>query len=327
MRGLSVAVVIAAWATAASDATAAPRATDADAVARLTAARAEIRSHVHALRYAEARAAAEAALAIGAADPATLAELVRTLGEVTAALGDDAAAERWFVAWLTIDPQATLPPGTSPKLTDRLAAARGRGAGLAPARREIVEGDAPRLEVMLAGDPGGLVAAAAVRVGGERELSAPVTAAAIDVPLPADTTRVEVSLRDRAGNEVAAFVVERAVSSVAPVSGRRRSLLRRPWPYAIGAGVLAATGGVLVWRRQVARDDLDAILADSGNHTFGDAEAARDRAETYGWLSVAGFAAAGALAVTAIVLSTLDDAEVVLAPSPGGVSVGAALRF
>src|SRR5688572_2256895 len=121
MRGLAVAVVIAAWAPNASDATAAPRATDADAVARLTAARAEIRGHVHALRYAEARAAAEAALAIGAADPAAAAELVRTLGEVTAALGDDAAAERWFVAWLTIDPRATLPPGTSPKLTDRLA--------------------------------------------------------------------------------------------------------------------------------------------------------------------------------------------------------------
>jgi hypothetical protein len=118
-----------------------------------------------------------------------------------------------------------------------------------------------------------------------------------------------------------------AGAGVASAPGRRRSWLRRPWPYAIGAGVLAGAGGVLVWRRQVARDDLDAILADSESHTFADAEAARDRAETYGWLSVAGFAAAGALAVTAIVLSTLDDAEVVVAPAPGGVSVGAALRF
>src|SRR6185436_16304134 len=103
MRWSVAVVAIVALATLA---TASPLVTDADARARLTAALAEIDGHLHALRYAEARDAAKAALAIGAATPSDVATLVRTLGETNAALAAAADAEHWFTVWLELDPTA-----------------------------------------------------------------------------------------------------------------------------------------------------------------------------------------------------------------------------
>src|SRR5436190_15558174 len=104
MRWAVVAVV--AFATRA---TASPLNTDADARARLAAAITEINAHMHALRYAEARDAAKAALAIGAATPPEVALLSSTLGATNAALDDATAAEHWFTLWLELVPGADLP--------------------------------------------------------------------------------------------------------------------------------------------------------------------------------------------------------------------------
>jgi len=332
MRWLAVVIVL-----AASTASASPRATDADSRARLDAALVEIRGHVHALRYGEARVAAEAALAIGGAGVGEVAELARTLGEVTAALGDDAAAERWFVEWLTVDPRAELPPGTSPKLTDRLAAARAHAAGLELARPAMIAARDGRrvLELELVGDPGGLVAAISVIViaGGPAGPLVKAPSRAADAPgratlelgLPAGAELVEVSLRDAAGNELHT-PVRATVVVVARPPTRRPPLLHRPWPYVAAGAVTAGLGGVFLWRRGVARDDLDAILNDSGNHTFAEAEDARARAERHGWLSLASFAVAGACAITAVILATHDH-EVVVAPTAGGATVTARLTF
>jgi hypothetical protein len=306
---------------------ASPRATDADARRRLSEAMVEVKAHVHALRYEAAREAAEGALAIGAAGAAEVGELARVLGEVNAALGDDAAAERWFAVWLAVEPRAALPDGTSPKVTERLAAARARGAALG-IRGQLAEG---RVAFLVEGDPDGVVAGAVVTAidagGARREIAA---APPVELRVDAGTVTAAVSLRDRAGNELfATELAARAVDTPDPVTtapGRRRAGLRAQWPWLAGVALAAGAGGVFVWRRAVARDDLADILAHSEEHTFAEADAARARAERYGWLSVGGFAVAGALAATAIILST-REVEVAPLVTPTATGVSARVAF
>ena len=328
MRWLVVIVLGAGVASASS------RATDADAKARLETARGEIRAHLHALRYAEARDAAKAALAIGAAGRDEVAELARTLGETSAALDDAVEAERWFLLWLSLVPGADLPPGSSPKLTAPLAAARTRAGVLT----EAVVDNPTSVVIKVRGDPDQRVAAIEVTITDDHDARSTriVPLAATPGPLGAQDWRaielpktsvreVEISVRDAHGNELL-----HAIGAPGPVEQphvvrvrRRDPLWLRPWPYLVGAAVTAGLGGVFAWRRSVAKDDLADILANSDQHTFEDAEAARHRAERHGWLSLTSFATAGLLAATAVLMATRGDAHtVVVAPLGEG---GAAL--
>jgi hypothetical protein len=329
MRWLAVAVIV----LGAGVAGASPRATDADARARLETARGEIRAHMHALRYAEARDAAKAALAIGAAGRDEVAELARTLGETSAALDDAVEAERWFVLWLSLVPHGDLPAGSSPKLTAPLAAARARAG---PLTDSIVD-NPTSIVIKVRGDPDQRVAALEVTVtdvrGARSTRAVPLAATpgpigamewrTIELPKTSVAT-VELSVRDAYGNELL-----HALGAAGPTEPRRTfrvvkraPLWLRPWPYLVGAAVTAGLGGVFAWRRSVAKDDLAAILADSENHTFAEAESARARAERHGWLSLTSFATAGVLAAAAVLMFTRGDTHtVVVAPQHDGASV------
>jgi hypothetical protein len=343
VRALAAACVLALGAPA----TAAPR-NDAQAQReRLLAALAELNSHVHALRYAEARATAERALELGAARGEDLAAMARALGIITASLDDPATAEQWFLLWLSIDPTARLDPGTSPKVTAPFAAAKARAT--TPLDLALTS-DRARYLITVRGDPGHFVRAVVVRAHDTR---AHATTFEIDPYAPGATASpdgfvvsvesepfpdvaVDVSLRDAHGNELLGASQRRPEPvMVGDGSGggrprpRSRSFFASPWPYAVIAGAAAGLGGVFVWRRAVATDDLDHILANSGQYTFADAEDARGRAERHGWSAVASFAAAGALATTAVILAVRspEDRAVTVAPTTGGAMLLATTPF
>ena len=331
MRALAAACVIALG----SPAAAAPR-NDAQAQReRLMTALAELNAHVHALRYAEARATAERALELGAARGEDLAAMARALGIITASLDDLATAEQWFLLWLSIDPTARLDPGTSPKVTAPFAAAKARAT--TPLDISLTS-EGPRYLIHVRGDPGRFVRTVVVRAHDTRAHAttfeidpyAPGARAAPDgfvvgvesEPFP--DVAIDVSLRDAHGNELLGASQRRPTPAPngekPPPPPPRRSFFARPAPYAVVAGVAAGLGGVFVWRRSVATDDLDHILANSSRYTFADAEDARGRAERHGWSAVASFAAAGALATAAVILAVRapDERAVTIAPTEGG---------
>jgi hypothetical protein len=307
----------------ATRATASPLVTDADARDRLAAALVDIEAHMHALRYAEARDAARAALAIGAADPAEVASLARTLGKTSAALDDASEAEHWFTLWLELDPGADLPPGSSPKLTAPLATARTRVDG---ALRVNGFGRDGHVIVEVVHD----VAAAVTSIevdGDSHAISSTIPSA----DLGARDWGFAASLRDRYGNELSSSTVdsdERRRASIVFHHTRHVSFWRRPTPYIIASVASAGLGGVFLWRRSVAKDDLADILAHSSDHTFADAESARSRAERHGYLSLASFAAAGAFATVAIIFATRpSEHSLAVLPSEHGLSVLATTPF
>lgn len=317
MRWPVAAVAIVALATRA---TASPLVTDADARARLTAALEEIDAHVHALRYAEARDAAKAALAIGAATPAEVATLARTLGETNAALDDAAEAEHWFTLWLELDPTADLPPGSSPKLTAPLATARARVDGALAAAVSDRDG---HVIVEVVHDPGGAVTSIEID-----DVHHAIASNLPSIDLGVRIGIFHVSLRDRYGNELVSPQQHVHGSDVLPpATARRRSFWRRPPPYIAGAAITAALGGIFLWRRSVAKDDLADILAHSEDHTLADANAARSRAERHGYLSLASFAAAGAFATVAIIFATRSDETITVTPTADGLTVLASTSF
>jgi hypothetical protein len=342
---LARAVLVAAISLASVPVSAAPRDTSPEALQRLAELAAEVDAHVHALRYAEARTAAEAALALGAADRPTVARLARVLAEIAAALDDPKGAERWFLLWIKLHGNlATLPPGSSPKLTAPYEAARARTAQRhSPFEPQLVveptaDPERWRVRLWVERDPDGFVGGFGVTVivpGGDQPIFA---GESVEFPPGASVvTReyaaprrpsVTAAVRDRHGNELECCDLH---DYQAPTSVRapRVSWYRRPWPYGVAAGVVAGLGGVFVWRRSVATDDLDHILANSSEYTFADAEDARGRAERHGWSAVASFAAAGALLATTVILAVRapDERAVTLAPTSGGAMVLATTPF
>jgi hypothetical protein len=291
--------------------------TAAEAQPRLTQALGEIRAHVHALRYHEARGAAEAALALGEGEPRDVAALYRVLGEVSAGLDDIAGATRWFTRLLAIEPDARLPAGSSPKLTGPFQAAR-----LASAKLDVAIAFASGAVVVRARDDRAkLVRAARVRVihGGIQR--API-AAVIDTPIAIDAGDGDAILADALdehGNRLATVGLRVGVAD--------RSLLRRPLPYAIAGGVALAAGGIFLWRRAVALDDLDAIIANSDQYTFEDAQAAERRAERHGYFAIAGFGLAAIAGATAVIIHLTAESTLVVTPWTASPGVSATVRF
>jgi hypothetical protein len=285
--------------------------TDENARRRLAAAMTEVDGHIHALRYAEARDAALAALAIGVATSDEVATIARTLGETNAALDDNAEAEHWFTVWLELDPDGDLPVGSSPKLTAPLAAARARVDRPLAAAASERDG---HLILTVVGDPAGFVAS--IDLDDEHHPIAPERPIVDLGPSSADR-HVHATLRDSHGNEIG----QPATWPLPSIPLKFVKHPSSPTPYIVASVGMAALGGVFLWRRSVAKDDLADILAHSEDHTLADADAARSRAERHGYLSLASFAAAGALATVAIILATRSDETITVTPTAGGLAI------
>src|ERR1043165_2128500 len=122
--------------------------------------------------YPAAKTALADALAAGDNSPEQLAEIYRLSGIVAAALGDEKGATEAFERCLALSPKASLPPGTSPKITRPFAAAQ---AYYKDHQRVDVKTETaaqpPTITVIVASDPLAMIAKvrAAVAADGKAE--------------------------------------------------------------------------------------------------------------------------------------------------------------
>lgn len=281
--------------------------------------------------YVSARPALTAALDAGGRGPEDLVEIYRLTGIVEAALGDARAATEAFTRLLALSPRAALPDGTSPKIRRPFdAAARYMASHAAlEVKMETVTAP-PTIRLIAAGDPLHMVATAhavfRVDGGAERTKDVEVTAGRADVTLPAGRRiDAQIAALDVHGNrlveigsrEVPIVIVGDAPPlaaapprAIAPpprrapvvVQAGPRPLYLRWWPYAAAGAVLAGATGYFAWSARSDADELRGIIADSAQHSFGEARAVEDRARRNALYTNIGLGVTGAVALAAGVL-------------------------
>jgi hypothetical protein len=280
---------------------------------------------LHELRYEQAVLLLERAQRSGQNGPRALARLYRLHGELAATLGDTSGARRAFAQWLAIEPEASLAPGTSPKITATFAAAAAQldGASLDVGFVVVDDGTAVALDVradplaMIAGArcfyPGraevGRVAAGMTRVRLALPGTGPVqvVVAALDVhgnrlvehELTLQRSRAANDPPVRAPRPTAAPTATVRVATPAPAPGWR---FHRGWALGSAAVVLGAVGGGFAVRAARAQDELDDLNRASAEHNFREAEAVAARLRTSAIVANAGLALAGGCALAAVLL-------------------------
>jgi tetratricopeptide (TPR) repeat protein len=288
------------------------------------------------LQYDQALAHLARAESWGENSPEQLRELYRLGGELAGGLGRDDVAAEYFQKLLALDPTASLPAGTSPKVTGPFERAREAldGEGGLQARYELAGG--PAVVVIVDADPAHQVAGARVRVrqagaarvvegrGGER----------IEIPV-ATGSALDIAVLDGYGNELVRIGRPYAIRALALGGGANfdggavidggDELGHPGWPYAAGGAVLALGAATyFAFDARDARDEWERVV-DAG----GEASRAldlEDRAERSTAISAVSFVAAGALAGTAtwLYVRRLRErrrrAAVILAPMPGGAA-------
>lgn len=299
-----------------------------------------VRAERAALRYRDALAHVDAALAMGKASPAQLAELYRIAGELAAGLDEPTRAEHWFARWLALVPDAQLPADASPKVKAPLEAARASLDGAAIAIRVTPTAPAATVSIAVSGDPLRLVRSVRVR-GPDARATAPsgLPGAPLSIAAIAGDALVAAAL-DEHGNELVVLPFARpgtpvaggnagsgtgAGAGVGAITDTSRPIYARWEAWAAGSAALAATGTVFAWRTQVAQDEFDRLRAESDLHTFAELEDVRARGERHALFANVAFGAAAATAVVTVVLAvrgsrvtpvvTADHAGVALAGS------------
>jgi hypothetical protein len=296
--------------------------------------------------YVSARPALLAALDTGGRGPDELAEIYRLTGIVEAALGDARAATDAFTHLFALSPRATMPEGTSPKITRPFDAASRYVAshGALEVKMET-RASPPAITLVVVSDPLNMVAAAravfVVDAGAERSEDVEVASERTEVALPAGR-RIDarIAALDVHGNrlveigsrDVPIVIVGEAPAVVAAppprpapvvVHAAARPVYLRWWPYAAaGVAALGVTSYVALAARSET-DDLNRLVADSVHHRFSDATAVEDRARRDVLLTNIGLGVTGALALTAgvLYLTTPRDrveARVAVVPLGGG---------
>lgn len=278
-----------------------------------------------------ARGLIDRAISAGDLDAATLAQAYRLAGEVAAALDDAAAAQDAFARWILLDPEAALAGDESPKIAEPFAAAQASVARSGPLTIDITAQRRPaKVRIAVAvHDPLGMIAGFRVRLPD----GAVIEQRGLDVELPADddtAVAVEVLVIDTHGNTLA----EREVSSEpeAPVTaiGLRTERDRFPaplrWPTWTGLTIVSgAIAGYFVVLLGNDRDDLAAINADPGAHTFDEVTAVEDRGDRHALYANLAAGVAVAAAITTVLTYVLEPGPVEIAPAPGGAA--ASVRF
>ncbi len=158
------------------------------------------------LRYEDAAELAERSWHGGGNRRADLVAIFRLAGQVAVTLGHGEQAEGYFIRLLTLDPDAQLPEGSSPKIAARFAAAKAKTPGRLRAAFRV---DGTTIAADVASDPVKMISSLRVRYskdGGKQgaheataEAIAPdplrVTVASIERP-----SQVEMQLLDEFGN-------------------------------------------------------------------------------------------------------------------------------
>jgi hypothetical protein len=286
--------------------------------------------------YAAALPALVAALDAGGHGRDELAEIYQLTGVVEAALGDTRAATDAFLHLLVVSPAAALPDGTSPKIRRPFdeAARYVASHGTLQIKFDRPDPTGPAA-VIVASDPLDMVATVRVvsEPGGRQDLE--VISERIAIPAPGvEPQSLSVTVLDVHGNALAGVVYARDLRARAPAVPPRSTIaVRAPvrprpvylrwWPYAAAAVVAAGATAYFGLAARSATDELHGIVADSANHTYGEARAVEDRARRDVLITNIGLGAAGALAIAAgalYLIAPREHTEIVsgVAPLPGG---------
>jgi hypothetical protein len=273
--------------------------------ARLTA----VRKAVEDVRYDDARGLLVEALRAGHNSPEELVEIYQLSAATATVLGQSELAEQYYRRVLALDPDARLPADASPKLRQPFVAAQAYMA--AHGRLDVrVARRGRRIEVTVAADPLGMVAAVTWSAGGEALPAVAVTGAPIVLTPRGAAGRIVVLdehgnlLRTLAAPGQAAEPARSLEEPPPPTPPTPPTPIVRRWvTWTIPAVVFAGAGGVFLINAQRAKGRLDDILASNGMHFLDDAEQERRTWRDDTLIANVAFATAGAFAVTAIIMA------------------------
>jgi hypothetical protein len=291
------------------------------------------------LSYAEAQQQLFDVVRSGQATPEQLAQAYFNLGIVEATLGNEVESTDAFYLALMIQPGMLFPAGGSPKIRERLNAARSRvmEVGALEARANMGGG---KLQVRIDNDPLELVKRIeVVKVSvGDRLDKTNLEKGSLSTDIDADVNKVHVVLYDEAGNQLKIIDVDpsaKPAEQLATATAGGPSVWKSWGVWAGVAGALALGSAYCMMESSNIGGDID----DAQNEPEPDPieiarlEDNRDRVALYG---VVGFSMAGAAAVAAGILLLTgddskeegsDDAQASVAPSVAPGHLGAQLRL
>jgi len=276
----------------------------------------------------------------GKATSEELSQAYFNLGVIEAALGNDVEATDSFYLALMIQPSLLFPEGGSPKIRERLNAARSRvtEVGVLQARA-LVNGGV--LDVHIDNDPLKLVKRVDVTMTREGGESGKVTLEKGDMRAEVESgvKTIQVVLFDEAGNQLKVLDVDPAAGAAggAESVGAPPSIWASWGLWAGVAGALAVGGTYFIMEAGSLDDDIQAAV-DAPNPNPAEIQRLQDNQDRVGLYGVIGLSMAGAAAVTsgALLLFGGDDepkkpeqTEAAFAPAlaPGHYGARFTLKF
>jgi hypothetical protein len=262
----------------------------------LTAAPANCRQLYQDLRYREAIAACREALPRATAGE--LPELYRLLGLSFAAVNDHPSARQAFTSLLTVDPAAALSGEYAPRIRADFDAARASGAGasvkLSATPTSALQPGVPlELNVQLDDGPAAPVAEVHVHSGSEDAVvpRGPAMHASLKAVDQLGPRVLELVATDALGGRIGAWSTSLEIAA-APGRGVLRS-------WALWGALAVGFGGAGTAFGFLSRSDGSAAV----NATFADDRLRlQQQANTFALTADVGFALAGALVITAVVM-------------------------
>lgn len=304
--------------------------------------------------YLKARPLLEAALKSGTQGPSELADIYQLTGVVSGALDDPGGAQTAFGKWLALDPKASLPKGTSPKIQRPfdVAFAKAKKTGPLGAKAETAD-DPPTVTLVVTNDPMKMIVGARVFFSvdhkSEQRLEAEGTGK-IKLALERGK-RLDLRLQgvDEFGNRVIelgshdvpiVITSSGAEEQQVKIDDKDRQLVEkkpppprapRPWYFqwwVWGAAAVVATGTTGYFALQ-AKQDIDEIHylhANSLDHPWSDEQAAEDHARTHLLVMNISAGVAGAFAIGTLVLyltkpDAVSSEHLSAAPVRGGGAI------
>jgi hypothetical protein len=246
------------------------------------------------LRYDDALRLADQAWHSGGSDPDQVRRIFALAGLAAGSIDDEEAARLWFRRWLFLQPTATLPDGTSPKLTALLDDARNALAGAVITAH--IDAHSGALTVTVDADPLDLVVA--VRAG-----ATDVALSNHTTSVPAREVRSNIELVDRYGNILAIITVPPSATLVpAAAVSSPPPWFARWMTWAIVSGGLAAVGGGALWVTIDARSNITRLNEHSDMHQFSEVLPFEQRFRNARLVSGIAFTGAALAAITSTAL-------------------------
>jgi hypothetical protein len=278
--------------------------------------------------YFTARSSLDEALRSGANKPDEVAEVYRLSGFVAAALGDAKAAKAAFERCLTLAPNSALPAGTAPKIIKSFVAAQESLKGKKPLEiKTETATEPPSVTIQVVEDPLKMITKvqATFVVDGKPEQKLDKDAAdKVTIELPKGkridlrvaaldehgnrlaelgSTSVPIVILGKGGGDSGGTVVIKKPPPPKPTGPiKERPLYLQWWLWGGASVVFLGAGTYFGVAAILAKNELQDLGNESGNHPFDQVTPVEDRARRNVLLTNIGLIAGGAFAATTVVL-------------------------